>query len=498
MKKKLLALSLAAAMCFSATGCAVNLSVGGPKTASDVIEKYAEKMEEEVNYHADMDMEFEIGAKGDGMSIELPILMSMSVDVLDENLHGDMTMEMSFMGQEMKEKSEIYVESGKRSTKTYSYSDSDGYWTVTEEDRGADIASGFSDMDSKAFENAELEVDKKAGTYTITQTFGDFAETAELYEKLEDVYGDMASMMSMDPDDFLDEWEDAEVIYVFDKDFYLTSVEITGCEFSDTIKEDGVSLDVTVSLSLSYEFSDFGKITESDVEVPDDVADKAVPSVSMELGEDNYNVTINGESHGNLDEDIRGEDEPIVNEEPEDIDYGGPASEDEGEELDPGFSVTPIVSGDTKGSYGGIALSGLGDSWDQTFGADGWEFDANDGEYSFMTAENSKYKGAELYVYNSSRNATTKADITERGVYGYSIDCAWLEGGNYPVMTWGGITFGATADEVQSTYGSPDYSYESSMYTTYEYDVADDFELTFYVYPDGGLKRVELAYYGGL
>ena len=63
-------------------------------------------------------------------------------------------------------------------------------------------------------------------------------------------------------------------------------------------------------------------------------------------------------------------------------------------------------------------------------------------------------------------------------------------------MTWGGITFGATADDVISVYGQPDYTYSGDMFTTYEYDIDSDTEITFYVYPDRGVQHVEVAVYG--
>ena len=115
------------------------------------------------------------------MTIELPIGMGLSVDVMDGNMHGDMAMDIEFMGESMKEKAEVYVEQGRRSTTSYMYDEADGYWTVSEDnDNGASAAAGFSGMDADDFKDAEMEYDKKAGTYTITQSFADFAVTGAL------------------------------------------------------------------------------------------------------------------------------------------------------------------------------------------------------------------------------------------------------------------------------------------------------------------------------
>lgn len=491
MKKKFLALSLAAAMCFSLAGCAIDISLPGKsaKDAGEVVAGYMALMEESVNYHVDMDMDFEIAAKGDGVTIELPIGMGLSVDVMDGNMHGDMAMVIEFMNSmSMDEKAEIYVEQGRRSTTSYMYDEADGYWTVSEDgDTGVNAAADFSGMDADDFKDAKMEYDKKAGTYTITQSFADFAVTGDTYDILEDVYGGMAEMMEMDPDEFLDEWEKAEVVYVFDKDFYLQTVDVEGCEFSTTVKEDGMEMGVSVSLALSFEFSDYGQIEEGDVEVPQKVIDEAVSSVTMGLDDSDVNVDIDWGS---------GEDDPVPG---GDIDDPGTSADDVPSHTEesrpattPGKNTNVAVS-DKLGSLNGVAITTQGDVFETTFGADGWEWDGEEG-YSFVVCENSKYEDAELYLYNETRTDTTWDDISTYGSYGYSIDCSFSD--SHPAMTWGGITFGATADDVISVYGQPDYTYSGDIFTTYEYDIDSDTEITFYVYPDRGVQHVEVAVYG--
>lgn len=311
--------------------------------------------------------------------------------------------------------------------------------------------------------------------------------TGDTYDILEDVYGGMAEMMEMDPDEFLDEWEKAEVVYVFDKDFYLQTVDVEGCEFSTTVKEDGMEMDVSVSLALSFEFSDYGQIEEGDVEVPQKVIDEAVSSVTMGLNDSDANVDIDWGS---------GEDDPVPG---GDIDGPGTSADDVPSHTEesrpattPGKNTNVAVS-DRLGSLNGVTITTQGDVFETTFGADGWEWDGEEG-YSFVVCENSKYEDAELYLYNETRTDTTWNDISTYGSYGYSIDCSFSD--SHPAMTWGGITFGATADDVISVYGQPDYTYSGDMFTTYEYDIDSDTEITFYVYPDRGVQHVEVAVYG--
>lgn len=496
MKRKMLAMTLAAAMCFSVTGCSVpSLSFGGPKTAADVIEKYAEKMDEEANYHVDMDMDFEIGASGGGVSVDIPVSLTVSADVLGDNMHGDMDMELSMLGQSMSQSVEVYVESGRKTTKTYTFDWEDEYWTVTEEDKGAGLATSLNTLSAKGFEDAAMEKDKEKGTYTITQSFSDFVDSTDLFDSVEDLYGDLADTMDMDMDDLIDQWSDASVVYVFDKDYNLVSFNIDECSYSDTLDYEGVDLEVSVSFSMDFEFSDFGEIEEDDVAVPDKVKSTAIESTVID-GVD-YGTDIIGEvvedpepdySDYDVDSMHAGYEEDVA---PVDESYGGNASA-----LDKGYADTSSVYGDRAGSYNGVNLTAGGDSWEDIFAADGWTFANDDNDYIFMTAENAKYKDAELYVYNESRTNVSKADIVNKGVWGYKIDVEYAS--SYPDMTFNGVTFGASASDVKAAYGSPDESYSGSLYTALTYNLSDDVEITFYIYSDNGLTQVEVDYWGGL
>lgn len=503
MKKRFsrAALPASLAACLLLSGCSTPVIGTGVKDAADIVEKYAGLMGESCNYHVDMDMDFGISADAQGISVELPVTMGLSMDVLDGNLHGDVDLLMTFMGQAVKDSVEVYMESGKRKVTVYTYDPEDGYWSVSEDDGGAGIALGFTDLDAADFRDASMEHDKKDGTYTITQSFGDFAGSGSAYDMLEGVYGGMAEMVGMDADDFVDEWEDAEVVYVFDRDFYLESVTLEDCKYSGMVEQDGVSLDVDVSLGLSFEFSDYGRIKGSDVEVPDDVMENAVPSVTLGSADVNMDAGMGGTQAPGLVE-VPMETDPgfAINPGTQEIDPGfsvDPGTLDPGvQDIDPGFSVKPQASGSLLGSYGGIVFTAMGDDWDSTFGADGWEFANDDGEYGFMTAENPKYGDADLYVYNRNMDGATRSDIINYGIYGYDIDCTWASA--YPDMEWGGLTFGAAADQVFAVYGEPYFVYEGSLYTAYTYKSGEDIEIEFYVYPDGGLKRVNVSYYGGI
>lgn len=498
--KKILAVSLMGAMTASLAGCAVDLSTidlgKRPSTAAEVVEKYQALMEETKNYHADMEMEFGISAKGEGVTVDLPITMEVSADVLDDNLHGDMKMTMEFMGQKIDQKAEIYSVRDGRHTSTYLLDEDVGEWTVSEDENSADTTVSISGIDPAAFEDAEMEYDKEKGTYTITQSLGDFAEAGDTYELLADAYSGMAEMMNMDPDDFMDEWGSADVIWVFDDEFYLQSMDVDGCEFSDTIKEDGIEMDVSVSLMLSYEFSDYGKIRDKDVEVPDDVIESAVPSETVvpEIVEEPVTKTDEAEPE-NPDQD-----EDIVFEEPLDPDFSQEPIQQE--ETQPGeepakaeepVKTTPVAGNDQFGSINGKGFTLQGDPWTM-FADDGWVLGLDDdGEYSFKTADNGAYPDAQLYVNNEAMDHVTAEDIRTNGIYGYTVDFLWSEG-KRPNMTWNGVTFGASVADIQAAYGEPYSTYNSTMYTNLTYKIGEA-EMDFYITPDNGLQKVAVNVY---
>ena len=474
-KNKTVALALAGAMAASMAGCG---APAGPKDAAELIGRYREAMEGAGGCHVDMEMEFGISASGDGMSIDVPIGMDISADIHDDGLHGDMGMSLSFMGQSMDESAEVYMDG----STVYSYDKSSGYWTVSENGASASLASGLGDIDPKAFEGAQMAYDKGTGTYTVTQSLADFASAGDTYGLLEDVYGGMTETMGMSADEFLDHWEQAEVSYVFDKGFLLQSMEIDGCEYSGTVEEGGVSMDVKVSLGLSYEFSRYGEVTEADVAVPEDVKEGAVPSVGMELPD------------GSLDAEV----DPGFSVDPvfPDEDPGARKPDADEEESTAGDQSQSMSdgAGTALGSIGGMRLTAAGDSWDDTFGADGWEFGSDDAEYMGIYCVNGKYPGAELEVFNKDMEGTTREDIKDAGVFSYEVDFLFAETDERPDMEWNGITFGASLEEVQAAYGECSDLYDGDMWTSCTYAIGDA-EVTFYVSPETGLQHVSVDRY---
>lgn len=468
MKKKLITTLLATSLIgVFLTGCSFDLGFGGtPKTAVDVIEKYQET-NETANFHMEGDLNFSIGMEAEGMTMDIPIELGVDIDYADEYGHGEMDMKMSFLGENMNKSAEMYItEDG-----TYTFDDEVGYWTFSESD-----SSGISDVfDAELFENATLEVDKKAKTYTITQSLGDLMESDAFDDSMD--MDELVESMNVDSDDLMDAYKDSNVIYVFDTDYNLLSAALSEVRYEDEVSEDGYTADVSVSFEFNFEFSNFGEIEVDDVKVPKDVKTEAVESDDSGLGVGDFE-SVEDEPVYDNDAEIS----EIINDLPTDV------------VDDASTQSTQQVNGnDILGSYNGLIL-GEQTSWHDTFGADGWSFTNEDGEYSFMTCENPKYDGVELYVYNQARNEATADDIYTNGFFGWSCDVSYATNA-VPDMTFNGLTWGASNEDVLNTYGSPDFSYEGSMWTSYEYGFGDDITMTFYVYPGNGLQKVDVAIY---
>lgn len=453
------------------TGCSFDFGLfSTPKTAADVIERYSAK-ETEANYNMSGTLTMEIGMDAQGMSVAIPIDLEFDMDMAGKAAHGDMVMSASFMGESMKESAEMYISDGK----VYMYDSDLECWTVSDSDFESNVDGIFA---AGLFETAELVVDKKAKTYTVNQSFGDFMENDDLKDTFEESAGGVTDMFDMDEDDIEAAFQDAVVTYVFDTDCNLLSVALDGCSYKDEVSEDGVTAEVYLNLGFDFDFSKFGEIDEDDVTVPKSVKNEAIDDSDTDSG-------IMDSFGGDNDVSATVPDEPLVPDAPSIPSTPG-LSESENSP-----SVT-VAGSDVLGAYKGTPITSSANSWSM-FESDGWVFDNEDGEYSFMSCVNDKYEDASLYVYNKDADDTTRSDITDYGFYGYDIDVSWSD--NKPDMTFNGLTWGASDSDVTSAYGTPDYTYTGSMYTSYEYEISKNVDMTFYVYFDEGLQKVSLDVY---
>lgn len=491
MKKHLAMLLTLILVSVSLCGCGTLESLTGgtkAKTAQEVVNNYISK-ETKNNVHADMDMEFNIGIKAEGMTLDMPINMEASIDSVDAyNMYGDMTVDVSMLGMSNSVNTEMYISHDKENDelKIYMFDSNTNEWHLTDDVNTKKTLDALIKLDEDLFENATMKYDRKMKTYVVTQPFEDF-KTSESYgitNEMSDISDGALDSLGLEQDIIDDIYKNAKVIYTFDKEYNILSMELVGTEYSGTVSEGGQTADITFEISLSVTYSNHGQVKLSDVEVPQEVKDTAI-------------------EQNNLDGDFGGFEEDQM------FSY----DKDKNEMIDPEFSfdgegntdgednlgIEPNTQNIKPGSLGtinNVNFTGNGDSWDSTFGADGWVLENNEDNFSFITATNTKYdKYGELYIYNKELEGTTKEDIMNDGIFGYDIDFGNADISVIPNITWQGLTFGATVEEIIATYGEPSYEYNGTMYDSYTYEIADRTEIEFQVYDEEGLKSVRVSVY---
>lgn len=277
MKKHLAMLLALVLTSASLCGCgALESLTEGPKakTAQEVIDKYIEK-ENKNNLHTDMVMGFNVGVEADGMKLEVPINVDASIDTLDENnVHADMKMKASMFGMSTDSNIEVYINgSTKDDIKMYTCDSEDNQWYINSGDSTERMFDTFAELDSSFFENATMEYDKETKNYIIEQPFKDFNTSGTLSSATE-TSDDTLSSLGLEQDVIDSIYENAKVVYTFDKDYNILSLELTGANYSGPAEIDGETAEVSFNMDLKVKYSNHGQIKQSDVKVPKEVVDQ--------------------------------------------------------------------------------------------------------------------------------------------------------------------------------------------------------------------------------
>ena len=295
MKKRLIALVLATAMCTTlATGC--SLLESKPKNAAELLQKSQEVMSE-VNYHMDMKMALDIlmdvSAEEEGMSmgmkIDMPVEMKASGDFVDKyahmdvNVEGEMEFAMEFAGEsesqkeELDESMETYIVTSDEHVAVYT-KEKDGDWEIENKvvDEYVEPSTFINNEDiAKIFE--EVEMKELESGYKVEIPFEELLKIDEVKDAAKESFEETSQV---DFDDFAKALEDVKVVYEFNEDCYLTklAVDEIKLDLSELMKEETEDLDnAVVEMSFGFEmnFDKFGEIKVDAVKVPKDVVDNA-------------------------------------------------------------------------------------------------------------------------------------------------------------------------------------------------------------------------------
>ena len=475
--KKILISTLVMSMsCLSVVGCGFNTT---PRTASDVIEKYNKANYS--NWAVDGQINLNIDVKTQGLTFNIPVSVNYDMDVADSNIHGNLNLEMEALGESKKISTEFYADGDTY----YVNADNSGWVKERAEDvtQISEITKKVSSkMNADIFKDADMTHNSSAETYVITQPVKALLDSGNFREFLGSDYSDSSGI---DIDDVIDKFGQADVVWTFDKDCTLISMQIKDMSYSATVDADGSELDFKINFDVNMGYSDYGKIDINSVKVPDDIKNSA--------------TTVNDtDSENNL---LNGSDILPV---PDSSNITSTtAAANNGTvsgSLQPNATIPSSTQkqntnyGSKYGTYNGTKLSVPFDV--NILLNDGWTFDmSSDGQYSFAVLENNKYKDCEIYVFGKSDKGLS-SEIKSGGVYGYSVECTYAS--VKPNMTFNGITWGAQADDILAAYGSPLNVYNGSSYTSYEFTLDSDTDITyitFYVYPGKGLQQVDLDVY---
>ncbi len=400
--------------------------------AEELLKLYDENKSDsyKMDYVSTMKLEASVAEETMALSVKI----ALKADCMNENLHGISSVEMAYNDDEPeKQEIDLYLEKDGDSILSYQADVGDDSWIVVKDDSSvAFLTATQSELVTEdRLAEAELSYDENADEYELivpVMDTGDYGMLAGFLSE-EMLYsfsnGDDAAF-----DSFMEEIEKAKTHYIFDKDYNLVSVSIDPVDFAKKIGEGDMTGEIKIQCGMSCDYSGFGTVKEEDVIASDEIKENA---------EDVY---------GNAQET-------------EKVSYEGAA-----ENVDTSLA-------DFYGSIGGVNLkAGEKNDFAKTFGVAGFRLSkANDGKYGWADLLYDDYEdvNAKLYAeYILQSYDDVNKEIEENGFFGYEINVSASE--VKPEMTFGGLTWGASLEDVVGVYGNPSDSTEMSWFTILNYD----------------------------
>lgn len=233
-----------------------------PTSAQELIARYEEN-ENHDNFHMDMDMTFAVDLFGAAM--EMPI--KGSFDVVGEDSHGTLSMDMSSLGID-KYEAETYMTKDGDSYVQYTGVDEDGTksWTTSTLESGSFTQELTSADLLKDAEFTKLE-DASVGAYQLTIPGTKFVEA------LSSMGGETESLLGSEQEAMADALKDSEARFVFDKDCMLTSIAMNLDMSYES--EEAAEVSASIGLNTTMTLSNYGKIDAASVAVPEEVKNTA-------------------------------------------------------------------------------------------------------------------------------------------------------------------------------------------------------------------------------
>ena len=458
--KRFFAAALSLCMLFSLCGCSSK-----PETAQEVLTLVNESMKD-TSYTLEGSIAMDLSVDVSGLSVGIPIDIQMAGDVMGDNSHANVDVSMEVLGQTVEIPMELYVTADK------TYTGTDGSWTVEDASAASAQVTSMADklMNAEFFANAEMQ--NEEDTYTIVLPLSSLDPTilAEALPSSEDAPVDQLTALM----------QNGSLVYVITgsgDDYVPYSITMDGLE--GEFEQDGTNYSIAIDMELK--FSNFNGVTETDVMVPDEIVQSAVPASEDEEGGSLLPAIVPDEAEGTaLEEPV---DEDLVEE---------PVSPSD--KLD-SYSDVEYTLEDMYAVYNGQVLI-PGEISVETF-LDEFSYHEEDaGTYMFLPMTFKENDLAEVYLYGTN---TQSFDLSAP-VYGYDFEyLTGFEEGPLPDVSINGITFYDSEDDVLAVFGEPDYYSTSSSSWNAAYVLEDHVNSTEYTLRFSGdalgVYSMHLEYY---
>lgn len=462
-------------------GCMTGCSLGEKVTAESLMENAFPK--DMSGLDADIDMSFacEMEMEDLGMSgtMEMALGLDSNLKATEEAGYMSGEMKIKMLGMSVDQPMETYFDY--ENGVSYNYDKTTDSWSSKKIDKSS--GSGIQPLDVEDFDDLELK-NTKSG-YQVSAAL-DYDSLTDLMGSGIETTGDFADM---------GDFSDMEMTAVFDfaKDKSLSSIEIT----AEPGKMDQVDLS---EFTLKITINEMGDSIE--VSIPKDVVENALPEddadaedgllgdLDLESGTENPELSVNDDQ--NMSQNTDASDDPGMQSDIQIEDSNVSDNTDTSQTTQqPAASTRPD---EPYGTYNGTVFSqGLDVN---TFLSDGWTCDDGDTGI-FVAFENPKFDGVDLYLY-SNKSEIGLDDLKANGVYGYSMDATFARSASVPNMSFAGLTWGASRDDVVAKYGTPANEYtDSSADAIHPYVLKyemGDVDMTFSI-SQSGLSRVEVINY---
>lgn len=278
-----------------ATGCGGDKSVDSNLTAGDVIKVDGISAKDLVakynasdlsNYSAKCDFSFKLNIKDEDGELDFNSSYGLDMSAAGDSGHcvvttkGDMSVQMA---EEVSDNDitntiedsefEVYSKGSDVWFHSVSAGEPDEDWRHTIDEDGTFTKTfAFTGLTEDEFENSQIE--ERNGKYVIMQPLADAIEADGLFGSLiNDALAAIGSGDVNEDESFKEAVSNKAVMYEFDKETScLTAVKLV--DFTCKGSLDGGSYDFLINIDAVFE--NYGKVSEKDVAVPDDVEKSAV------------------------------------------------------------------------------------------------------------------------------------------------------------------------------------------------------------------------------